>query len=288
MAAAAACIILTAMTRNQDSSQAPAPEVQPQAPAAQSAGEAADVTVDVVTTLGPLRLKLYGATPKHRDNFVKLVEEGYYDGLLFHRVIDQFMIQTGDPDSRDAAPGRQLGSGGPGYQVDAEIVCPRFFNKRGALAAARTGDQVNPERKSSGSQFYIVTGRKFTPAQLDQMEGQMQQGRLQEIFDSLAREHMGQIRSMQAAGDQAGLQALQQQLVARTEEIGKASPFRFSAEQREAYTTVGGAPHLDGAYTVFGEVVSGMDTVDKIEKAETDRSDRPLSDVRIISMKIVK
>ncbi len=247
-----------------------------------------DVIVDVKTTLGDMRLRLYGSTPRHRDNFVKLVDEGYYDGVLFHRVINEFMIQTGDPDSKNAAPGRQLGSGGPGYQIDAEIQAPELFHKRGALAAARTGDNVNPERRSSGSQFYIVTGRKYTPAQLDQMEKQMQNQHLQSIFNAKAKANMDSIRAMQASGDTAGLHALEQKLVAETEAEGAAHPFKFTDAQREAYTTVGGTPHLDGTYTVFGEVVSGMDTVEKIEKAETDASDRPRQDIRIISMSIVK
>ena len=247
----------------------------------------ADVIVDVKTTMGDIRLKLYGNTPRHRDNFVKLVNEGFYDGVLFHRVISQFMIQTGDPDSKNAPKGKMLGSGDPGYTIEAEIMAPELFHKRGALAAARTGDNVNPTRRSSGSQFYIVTGNTYTPAQLDGMEANMQNGALQQHFNDLAMQHMDSIRAMQAANDMAGLQALQARLVAETEAWGAEHPFKFTAAQREAYTTVGGAPHLDGSYTVFGEVVDGMDVVDKIEKAETDGNDRPTDDICIISMKIM-
>ena len=145
---------------------------------------AKDAIVEFKTTEGDVTLRLYGDTPKHRANFLKLVKEGYYDGLLFHRVIKDFMVQTGDPDSRNAAKGTMLGSGDPGYTVEAEIIAPKYFNKRGALAAARTGDQVNPERRSSGSQFYIVTGRKFNEQQLRQMEHQLKQQGISVIFVS--------------------------------------------------------------------------------------------------------
>lgn len=245
-----------------------------------------DVTVDVKTTLGDITLKLYALTPRHRDNFVKNIKDGVYDGVLFHRVINEFMIQTGDPDSKNAPAGKMLGSGDLGYTVEAEFMTPRLFHKRGALAAARTGDQVNPDRRSSASQFYIVTGHKYTPEELNQMEQRMQRQMMQQIFDTKCRAVMDSIRSMQQAGDNAGLQALQEKLVAETEAEAQEHPFKFTAEQREAYTTVGGTPHLDGAYTVFGEVTSGMDIVEKIEKIETDANDRPKDDIRIISMSI--
>ena len=137
--------------------------------------DSSDVKVEVETTMGNFTVMLYGDTPRHRDNFVKLVKEGYYDGTLFHRVINEFMVQAGDPDSRNARPGQQLGAGGPDYKIDAEIVYPRHFHKRGALAAARQGDQVNPARQSSGSQFYVVTGKKLSEGELAQMEQYMQQ-----------------------------------------------------------------------------------------------------------------
>lgn len=247
-----------------------------------------DVTVLMHTTEGDITLRLYGDTPRHLENFVKLVKEGYYDGVLFHRVIREFMVQTGDPDSKDAAPGAMLGMGDPGYTIEAEIDCPRYFHKRGALAAARQGDQTNPERRSSGSQFYIVTGRTFTPAQLDQMEHSMGMQRKQEIFNRLASENRDSIMSLRRNRDQAGLQALQDSLVQQTEAEAARNPFHFTEEQRKAYTTVGGAPHLDGGYTVFGEVVSGLDVVARIENVATDRSDRPNEDVKVISMSVVE
>lgn len=246
-----------------------------------------DALVEIKTTEGDVTVRLYGDTPRHRDNFLSLVRDGYYDGVLFHRVIDGFMIQTGDPDSKNAAAGTMLGSGGPGYTVESEIVYPRHFHKRGALAAARQGDQVNPERRSSGSQFYIVTGKTYTDSTLTQTERQMQMMQKQKIFNGLTMQYKDSIMSMRRNRDQAGLQALQDELVAKTEKEAAENPVKYTPEQREAYVKVGGTPHLDDQYTVFGEVVKGMETVDKIEKVETDSHDRPLSDVKIISARIL-
>ena len=246
-----------------------------------------DVLVEIKTTEGDLTVRLFGDTPRHRDNFVKLAKEGYYNGVLFHRVINEFMVQTCDPDSKTAPAGKMLGSGGPGYDIEAEIVYPTHFHKRGALAAARQGDQVNPERRSSGSQFYIVTGKAYNDSTLNQMERQLQMMQKQNIFNDLAREHRDSIMTLRRNRDQAGLQALQDELVAITEKKAAEAPARLTAEQREAYTTTGGTPHLDNQYTVFGEVVDGMDVIDKIEKVETDSHDRPLKDVKILSMRVL-
>lgn len=246
------------------------------------------VKIAVETTAGNFTVLLYGDTPKHRDNFVKLAREGYYDGTLFHRVINEFMIQAGDPDSRNAAPGQRLGMGGPDYKIDAEIVFPKHFHKRGSLAAARQGDQVNPEKKSSGSQFYIVTGRQSSPKEIEQLDAMLQTRARQQIFNRLAQSHRDTIMAMQRSGDSAGLETLRQNLIAQTEvEASSNAGMMVTPEMRQAYTTVGGAPHLDGDYTVFGEVIEGMDTIDKIEKVETDGADRPKEDVRIISMKVL-
>ena len=246
-----------------------------------------DVLVEIKTTEGDLTVRLFGDTPRHRDNFVKLAKEGYYNGVLFHRVINEFMVQTGDPDSKTAPAGKMLGSGGPGYDIEAEIVYPTRFHKRGALAAARQGDQVNPERRSSGSQFYIVTGKAYNDSTLNQMERQLQMMQKQNIFNDLAREHRDSIMTLRRNRDQAGRPALQDELVAITEKKAAEAPARLTAEQREAYTTTGGTPHLDNQYTVFGEVVDGMDVIDKIEKVETDSHDRPLKDVKILSMRVL-
>ncbi len=191
------------------------------------------------TTMGTIELKLYDATPLHRDNFRNLVREGAYDSLLFHRVIKDFMIQGGDPDSKNAAPGMLLGEGDKPYTVPAEFRLDEgIFHRRGVLAAAREGDDVNPEQRSSAMQFYIVWGRVF---------------------------------------DEAGLDQIQERLDRRTGGRVKLTP-----EMREVYKTTGGTPHLDGQYTVFGEVVSGLDVVDAIQQVATDDNDRPLEDVRII------
>lgn len=245
-----------------------------------------DSTVIISTTAGDITVRLFGDTPKHRDNFLKLAREGFYDGTLFHRVINEFMVQAGDPDSKNARPGQMLGVGDPGYTIEAEFVYPKHFHKKGALAAARQGDQVNPERRSSGSQFYIVTGKTYNTAQLTQMEHQLQQAQMQQIFNRLQQERRDQIMQLRRNRDQAGLQALQEELIAITESEAQANPARLTDEQRQAYTSIGGTPHLDGQYTIFGEVISGMDAVEAIEKAETDRNDRPVNDIRILSIKV--
>lgn len=196
-----------------------------------------DTKVLIKTTMGDITVRLYDSTPVHRDNFLKLVSEKYFDSILFHRVIPDFMVQSGDPDSKNAKEGVMLGNGGPDYTLPAELT-PMYFHKRGALSAARTGDQGNPCRRSSGSQFYIVTGKVYTDAELNTLESRMNT--------------------------------------------------KFTPEQRKAYTTVGGTPFLDGQYTVFGEVVDGIDVAVAISKVPRDKNDRPNKDVRILSMEIVK
>ncbi len=240
------------------------------------------------TTLGRIVVKLYNDTPKHRDNFLKVVNDSVYNGVLFHRVIKDFMIQTGDPSSKNAAPGQQLGTGDLGYTVEAEFVYPKHFHKKGALAAARTGDAVNPERRSSASQFYIVTGKAYSPQQVELMERQMAEQAKEDIFSGMVRERVDSIRNMQAAGDSLGLEELQNELIALTEAEYAKNPVKFTEEQVKTYTTVGGTPHLDGQYTVFGEVVEGMDVVDKIQQATTGPSDRPIDDIQILSAKVIK
>lgn len=242
--------------------------------------------VKLETTMGNITVALYNETPKHRDNFIKLVKEGVYDNTLFHRVIKQFMIQAGDPDSKNASDTAMLGSGDVGYTIPAEFN-PKFFHKKGVLAAARQGDDVNPEKASSGCQFYIVTGRKFTEPQLLGMENKINEQREEALFDSLARQHMKEIYKMRKAGDNAGLLELQDTLEAQARELAdKEEKFRFTPEQIKAYSTIGGAPHLDGSYTVFGEVTEGMEVVDNIEIAKTNRADRPIENIRILKASI--
>ena len=196
------------------------------------------------TTMGNIRLELYNETPLHRDNFLKLVAEGYYDGNLWHRVIGDFMIQTGDSTSRHAEPGRSVGNYSPDYTLPAEIVFPKFFHKRGALAAAREGDSVNPERESSSAQFYIVIGKNFSEMSLD---------RYQERIDKATN-----------------------------------GTVKLTDDIRDYYRKIGGTPWLDGQYTVFGEVVEGLDVAQKIDYVRTDDYDRPIDDVKIIRATIVK
>ena len=242
--------------------------------------------VKLETTMGNITVALYNETPKHRDNFIKLVKEGVYDSTLFHRVIKQFMIQAGDPDSKNASDTAMLGSGDVGYTIPAEFN-PKFFHKKGVLAAARQGDDVNPEKASSGCQFYIVTGRKFTEPQLLGMENKINEQREEALFDSLARQHMKEIYKMRKAGDNAGLLELQDTLEAQARELAdKEEKFRFTPEQIKAYNTIGGAPHLDGSYTVFGEVTEGMEVVENIEIAKTNRADRPVENIRILKASI--
>jgi peptidyl-prolyl cis-trans isomerase B (cyclophilin B) len=244
--------------------------------------------VKLETTQGDIVVALYNETPKHRDNFIKLAKEGVYDSTLFHRVIKQFMIQAGDPDSKTANDTASLGSGDVGYTIPAEFV-PQFFHRKGALAAARMGDDVNPNRESSGCQFYIVTGRKFREAQLLDMAAQKNNQRVETIFNELARKHMKEIYKLRKANDDNALMELQDSLEAQAYAMAKEEePFMFTPEQLAAYSTVGGAPHLDGAYTVFGEVVSGMETVEKIQVSKTGRADRPIENVRILKATVLE
>ena len=244
--------------------------------------------VKIETTMGEIVVELYNETPKHRDNFIKLAKEGVYDSTLFHRVIRQFMIQAGDPESKTANDTAQLGGGDVGYTVPAEFV-PKFFHKKGALAAARMGDDVNPERASSGCQFYIVTGRKFRESQLLDMAGQKNNARMDTLFNQLARKHMKEIYKLRKAGDENALLELQDKLEAEAYALYKEEePFMFTPEQINAYSTIGGAPHLDGAYTVFGQVLEGMETVEKIEGTKTGKADRPVENVRILKATVLE
>lgn len=234
----------------------------------------------IQTTMGNILVRLYDETPLHRDNFLKLAKEGTLNETLFHRVIKDFMIQGGDPDSKGAPAGKMLGTGGPGYTLSAEIVYPQCYHKRGALSAARLGDEVNPNKESSGSQFYIVWGKVYKDAELKQLEKQLSMQQEQSVFNALTQEHRETIMNLRRNRDREGLMALQEKLVEETKqrckEMGR---FAFTPEQREAYTTLGGTPFLDTQYTVFGEVIEGMDVVEKIQACETLRGDRPKQDI---------
>ena len=279
--------VMAAFTLMSCSANNSAGESTESAPATAKTNDNQMTKVELQTSLGNIVVELYNETPQHRDNFIKLVKEGYYDGVLFHRVIKDFMIQTGDGNSKTAGPNTMLGDGDPGYTIPAEFVYPKYFHKRGALAAARTADQVNPERRSSGSQFYIVTGKVYGSGELKMMEQRLSDMKKQDIFRRLATENRDKIEALQKAQDNTGLQELQNELIQQTEAEAAKSPVAMTDEQINIYTTVGGTPHLDAQYTVFGEVIEGMDVVDKIQNVETGQADRPTTDVKIIKARIL-
>ncbi|HAD01198.1 MULTISPECIES: peptidylprolyl isomerase [Macellibacteroides] len=248
-----------------------------------------ETQVRMQTNLGTITLKLYNETPLHRDNFIKLVKDGQYEGLLFHRVINEFMIQGGDVTSKNAPLNKQLGAGDLGYTVPAEFVYPRYFHKRGALCAARTGDDSNPEKASSASQFYIVTGKVYSEGEIKQLEKQKESRLKQAIFNRLQNENKTTIMQYYKSGDKDSLAIMRDTLIGKTEiETEKRKEeTKLTAQQREAYTTVGGVPFLDNEYTVYGEVTEGIEIVDKIQKVKTNSSDRPLENIVIESMQII-
>jgi len=246
-----------------------------------------DYVVTIKTKYGDMVAILYDETPKHKENFIKLATEKFYDSLLFHRVIEGFMIQGGDPQSKKAKPGQSLGSGGPGYTVDAEIN-PKFFHEKGSFSAARMGDQVNPKKASSGSQFYIVHGKPMNDTELTQLEQNIHFGKKSQLLRELLGKPefeaiRNQVMEKQQAQDGAWLNSFFEKsdtLIVKVKPDYK--PFTFSAEQKDRYKTTGGAPHLDGDYTVFGKVIMGLEVIDKIAAQAKDRSDRPVEDVRMM------
>ena len=245
--------------------------------------------VKIETSKGDIIVELYNDTPKHKANFLKLAKNGTYEGTLFHRVIKDFMIQAGDPNSKTATKDQQLGDGDVGYTIPAEFVYPKRFHKRGALAAARQGDQVNPKKESSGCQFYIVTGQVYNDSTIVNMEKRKNYNVLNAAFTQLVMKNRDEILNLQKKGDEKALMAMQDKLLAQAREQIKDEPeFKFTPEQAEAYTTIGGTPHLDGEYTVFGEVVEGMDVVDEIQKVDTNPADRPIDDVVIKKVTVLE
>lgn len=239
-----------------------------------------ETIVQIETEFGNIKIKLYDETPLHRDNFLKLIKDGVYSDLLFHRVIQGFMIQGGDPDSKHAEPGKMLGTGDLGYTIPAEIN-PKFFHRRGVLAAARQGDDINPERRSSASQFYILQGKIFSPQALDSMEVKLEESRKMNLLQAKIKFVEPELNKLGAEGKQdellARYNAIKEEVLA---EVATLPSLKFSEEQRKTYTTAGGYPPLDNNYTIFGEVIEGMGVVDAIAKQPTDRFDRPQKDIK--------
>ncbi len=240
----------------------------------------------IKTDFGDMKVVLYNETPKHRDNFLKLAKEGFFDGTLFHRVIKDFMIQGGDPDTKNAQPDQKLGNGGPGYVIDNEIN-PKLLHRKGALAAARQGDQTNPEKKSSGSQFYIVQGVVFPSDNLQALEEEGTQRQADSNMRQLVREYEDSIKIYRQTENKGAFDKMIARLQTEAMDKAKLTPFKLTEEQKQVYTTVGGTPHLDGAYTVFGEVIEGLSVIDSIASQPTGPKDRPVKDIKM-EIKVIK
>lgn len=245
------------------------------------------------TNYGVIKVKLYNETPLHRDNFIKLAEEHYFDSLLFHRVIENFMIQAGDPNSKGAAPGIMLGTGGPGYTIPAEFN-PNLIHKKGALAAARLGGPQNPKKESSGSQFYIVVGQKVPMEQLDAMAAQKSEQAKGEyiqtqLYKPENKDVLNELITLQKAGDRENFMIKWNAFEEKYADSLKTIPtYNYTENQKNIYQTLGGTPHLDMDYTVFGEVIDGLSVVDSIAAVKTDRANRPLEDVIINKVSVEK
>lgn len=248
-----------------------------------------NINVLIKTTYGDIKIKLYNETPLHRDNFLKLVKTHYLDSLLFHRVIQKFMIQGGDPNSKNALPGEVLGEGGPNYTIPAEIN-RALFHKKGALAAARESDLDNPTQASSGSQFYIVQGKTYTDSLLKIQAVRITKRTLYAYFVNLAenKHYLDDYKRYVKAEKADSMKYINDVFDAKVEkEFPNVALYKFTPEQIKAYTTIGGTPSLDNTYTVFGEVYEGLEIVDKIAEQKTDKSARPIEDIRILSVSII-
>ncbi len=244
--------------------------------------------VIIHTDMGDMVVVLYDETPKHKANFLKLASEGYYDDLLFHRVIQGFMVQGGDPNSKNAKAGEMLGNGGPGYTVDAEFS-NKLIHKKGALAAARRSDNLN----SSGSQFYIVQGKTYQDSEIAQMNQGRAQAKVQELFQQFIEDPKNDsYKQRLIAAQQANDRNTYMQIIGEVEPIimkihEQDSSWMLTPEQIEIYKTIGGTPFLDTQYTVFGEVIEGIEVIDKIAAVKTDKNDRPLENVKMW-MEVIK
>jgi peptidylprolyl isomerase len=238
-----------------------------------------DKMVLIKTKFGDMKVRLYNDTPLHRDNFLKLTNDGFYNNLLFHRVIKNFMIQGGDPDSKGASSKKQLGGGDVGYQIPAEIN-GKYFHKKGALAAARTGDNINPERKSSGCQFYIVQGQVYNEPTLNKLEEKQKTQAIQAEVNKISKIRQKEIQRLQREEKRDSVEIIKSEIIKQAENQTDFNKYGISSEKRNAYKTIGGTPHLDGAYTVFGEVVEGLNIIDSIANVQTAPGDRPIQDIK--------
>jgi cyclophilin family peptidyl-prolyl cis-trans isomerase len=240
--------------------------------------------VEIITTEGKLEVALFDETPKHRDNFIKLVKSGFYKDLLFHRIIRDFMVQGGDPDSKNAPQGMDLGQGGPGYTLPAEFV-DSFYHYRGALAAARQGDEQNPDKQSSGSQFYIISGAKHGTDQLQRIIKDRALISFLKNPDNLS--YNLRMETYKRRGDMAAINVLLQELSQEVQPLSDSLYNSLPARSRQMYATWGGYPALDKEYTIFGFLVSGYHVLDKMQAVQTGRGDRPVNDIRIISARVL-
>lgn len=248
--------------------------------------EQSETEVLLETTAGEIRLKLYNETPGHRDNFIKNVKEGKYDGVTFHRVIRNFMIQTGDPYTR---PGEVKDTTKADPTIKAEIKFPKFIHKRGIVAAARENDDKNPQKQSDMFQFYIVTGRHHSDESIGGYESARYNKKIDDIYHKKAKQHEEQLNTLRNRRDRDGVSDLLDSLLTEAQNhVANNPPTPYTSAQRRAYKTHGGAPWLDGEYTIFGEVTEGMKVVQEIEKVKTGAEDRPLYEIRITKASIVE
>lgn len=243
-----------------------------------------NTTVSMVTTMGEIKIKLYDQTPLHRDNFLKLINSGFYEGISFHRVIKNFMIQAGDPSTKSGSS-KNIPDSLKTYTIPAELN-NQYFHKKGALAAARQGNDVNPEMRSSGTQFYIVQGVKLTDDELNLAEKRINSNLKQSRFTSFIKQTADSVRLTGKPVTEAEIQEIAS--IKMFQYLTTYKDYMISVEQRNIYKTIGGTPGLDGTYTVFGEVTEGLNILDRIAEVPTDSSDKPLNEIKIIKIKIVK
>jgi len=248
-----------------------------------SHGGNTNTSISLKTSLGDIRIRLYDSTPIHRDNFIRLIKSGYYNGISFHRVIRNFMVQAGDPSTKSGSS-KNLPDSLKTYTIPAEFNS-KYFHKKGALAAARQGNDVNPEMRSSGTQFYIVQGVKLSEDDLNTAEQRINSNMKQSRFSYLIKQTTDSVRL--AGGVMSDAQIQEIASVKMFQYLASYKDYKLTEDQRNIYRTIGGTPRLDGSYTVFGEVIEGFDIIDKIADTQTDNNDRPVNDIKIISIKII-